>query len=173
MAGGRYNNATEAGYAPVEGELLGIASALHKARYFVSGHPSVTVITDHKPILNLMQNRTRPINNKRLTNLRSKCDGFILQTGYGRGFDNTTNAISRIQDWSSNNPDRLDSVEDSKDIDDDSNEVSTTEVINKTDLDNVILKVNSMETSDRASVNSVILGSWHSTPRPIQLSTLL
>ena len=30
MAGGRFNSETEAGYAPVEGELLGIASALHK-----------------------------------------------------------------------------------------------------------------------------------------------
>ena len=35
MAGGRFNSETEAGYAPVEGEVLGIASALHKSRYFV------------------------------------------------------------------------------------------------------------------------------------------
>ena len=46
MAGGRFNNETEAGYVPVEGELLGIAAALHKSRYFVSGHPDVTVVTD-------------------------------------------------------------------------------------------------------------------------------
>ena len=55
MAGGRFNSETEAGYALVEGELLGIASALHKTRYFVSGHPNITVVTDHKPILNLLQ----------------------------------------------------------------------------------------------------------------------
>ena len=71
MAGGRFNTETEAGYAPIEGELLGIASALHKTRYFVSGHPDVFIITDHKPILNLLQDRTRTINNKRLTNLRT------------------------------------------------------------------------------------------------------
>ena len=64
MAGGHYNSITEAGYAPVEGELLGIASALHKTRYFISGHPKVTVITDHKPILNLLQDRTKTINKK-------------------------------------------------------------------------------------------------------------
>ena len=63
MAGGRFNSETEAGYAPVEGELLGIASALHKSRYFVSGHPNVTIITDHRPIVNLLQNRTRTFNN--------------------------------------------------------------------------------------------------------------
>merc|ERR1711888_115847 len=109
MAGGRFNSETEANYAPVEGELLGIASALHKTRYFVSGHPHVTVITDHKPILNLLQGRTRTINNKRLTNLRRKCDRFIFQTGYGRGIENTTDAISRIKDWSTNDPKRLES----------------------------------------------------------------
>ena len=86
MAGGRFNSETEAGYAPIEGELLGIASALHKTRYFISGHPDVTVVTDHKPILNLLQDRTRTINNKRLTNLRRKCDGFIFQTGFEVGF---------------------------------------------------------------------------------------
>ena len=30
-----------------------------------------------------------------------------------------------------------------------------------------------MNLSDRVSVNNAILGSWHTTPRPIQLSTLL
>ena len=37
MAGGRFNSETESNYAPLEGELLGIASALHKSRYFTSG----------------------------------------------------------------------------------------------------------------------------------------
>ena len=37
MAGGRFINKTEAGYTPIEGELLGIATALHKSRYFTSG----------------------------------------------------------------------------------------------------------------------------------------
>ena len=72
---------------------------------------------------------------KRLTNLRRKCDGFIVQTDYGRGIDSTTDAISRIKDWSGNDPDRLESVEDSRDIDDDSNEVNLTECINNTDLE--------------------------------------
>merc|ERR1712173_461173 len=135
MAGGRFNNETESGYAPVEGELLGIASALHKTRYFISGDPQVTVITDHKPILNLLQDRTRTINNKRLTNLRRKCDGFIFKTGYGRGIDNTTDAISQIKGWRKTYPERLESVEDSRDIDDDSTEVHATELINSTDLD--------------------------------------
>ena len=121
----------------------------------------------------MLQDRTRTINNKRLTNLRRKCDGFIFQIGYGRSIENTTDAKSRIKDWSANEPDRLESVEVSRNIDDDSNEINITEFINKMDLDNVIMEVNSMQASDRASINGAILGSWHSTPRPIQLATLL
>ena len=34
LAGGKYNSPAESRYAPIEGELLGIASALHKCRYF-------------------------------------------------------------------------------------------------------------------------------------------
>ena len=62
MAGGRFNSETEAGYAPIEGELLGIASALHKSHYFTSGHPNLSIITDHKPICNLLNDKTRQIN---------------------------------------------------------------------------------------------------------------
>merc|ERR1712105_424075 len=174
MAGGRFNSETEAGYAPIEGELLGIASALHKSRYFISGHPDVTVITDHKPILNLLQDRTRTINN-RLTNLRRKCDGFIFQTGYGRGIDNTTDAISRIKGWSKKDPERLESVEDSKDIDDDSTEVNATEIINKTDLEEVIMEINFLNLNDKFekhNASSAILGSWYSTPKQYRIQTL-
>ena len=82
MAGGRFNNETEANYAPIEGELLGVESALHKSRYFTSGHPNLTIFTDHKPICNLFNDVTRQINNKRLSNLRRKCDGFVFKTLY-------------------------------------------------------------------------------------------
>ena len=94
----------------------------------MSGHPNVTVITDHKPILNLLQDRTKTINNKRLTNLHRKCDGFIFQTGYGRGIDNTADAISRIEEWGRTDIDRFESVNDHTDIDDDSIEVHNAEM---------------------------------------------
>mgnify|MGYP003334461817 CR=1 FL=1 len=93
-----FNSETEAGYAPVKWKLLGIGSALYKSRYFITGHPNVTVVSDHKPIVNLLLDRNSIINNKRLTNLRRKCDGFIFNTGYGKGIDNITDAISQIID---------------------------------------------------------------------------
>ena len=115
MAGGRFNSETEAGYAPIKGELLGIASALHKSRYFTSGHPNLTIITDHKPICNLLNDETRQINNKRLSNFRRKCDGYIFKTFYARGIDNTTDAISHINNWESKDQDRFTTVEDYRD----------------------------------------------------------
>ena len=120
MAGGRFNTETEANYAPLEGELLGIASALHKSRYFTSGHPNLTIFTDHKPIVNIFNNTSRQVNNKRLSNLKRKCDGFIFQCIYARGIENTTDAISRIKSWEEHDSDRLPSVDDNKDADDNS-----------------------------------------------------
>ena len=124
----------------------------------------------------LLQDRTRTINKKRLTNLRRKCDGFIFQTGYGRGIDNTADAISRIEEWSKINKDRMDSVDDHKDIDDDSVGVNATETVTIKDLQNVILEVNSMDLSnnlDKTNIHGALLGSWHTTPKPEQLRILL
>ena len=97
MAGGRFNTETESNYTPLEGEMLGIASALHKSRYFTSGHPNLTIFTDHKPIVHIFNNTSRQVNNKRLSNLKRKCDGFIFKCIYARGIENTTDAISRIE----------------------------------------------------------------------------
>merc|ERR1711984_45200 len=105
----------------------------------------------------------------------SSTDGFIFQTGYGRGVDNTTDAISRIKGWSKKDPERLESVEDSKDIDDDSTEVNATEIINKTDLEEVILEVNFLNLNDkfeRHNASSAILGSWYSTPKQYRIQIL-
>ena len=124
--------------------MLGIASALHKTRYFISGHPKVTVITDHKPILNLLQDRTKTINNKRLTNLRRKCDGFTFQTLYGKGIDNTSDAISRIEDWSKTDPDRFGTVNDHTDLDDDSISVNNVEIMIKSDYEDAVFEVNNL-----------------------------
>ena len=60
------------------------------------------------------------MNNKRLSNLKRKCDGFIFKCIYARGIENTTDAISRIESWEEHDSDRLPSVDDNKDADDNS-----------------------------------------------------
>ena len=73
----------------------------------------------------------------------------------------------------------MESVSDHHDIDDDSPEVFTcyhTEVINRFDLDDVILEVNNLETSYRADdyeMSGAMLGSWITTPSSAKLDTLL
>merc|ERR1712105_487904 len=125
--------------------------------------------TDHKPILNFLQDRTRTINNKRLTNLRRKCDGFVFKIGYGRGIDNTSDAISRIKDWNKDpnaDKERMEEVSDHHDIDDDSPEIYSchqTEIINKSDLDDVITEVFCLKTNkyqDTSELSNALLGSW-------------
>ena len=46
--------------------------------------------------------------------------GFIFKTLYARGIDNTTDAISRIENWESYDSDRFQTVEDYRDMDDNS-----------------------------------------------------
>ena len=132
--------------------------------------------------LNLLKDRSRTINNKRLTNLRRKCDGFIFNIGYGKGIDNTTDAISRIKDWNKNpeaDKERMESVSDHHDIDDDSAEIFScyqTEVINNSDLNDVILEVSCLKTTrlaDESEISGALLGSWNTTPSATRLDTLL
>merc|ERR1739842_54532 len=126
----------------------------------------VTIITDHKPILNLLKDRTKTINNKRLTNLRRKCDGFVFQTLYGRGIDNTADAISRIEDWSKTDQDRFPQ-------DDDSIEVNNVTAMMKSDFEQAILEVNNLKLKDdterSANLKGAISNSWHTTPKKEKL----
>ena len=85
-------------------------------------------------------------------------------------------AISRIKDWSKKDPERLESVEDSRDIDDDSTEVLATEIINSSNLDEVMSEVNSLDMDnkiDALKASSAILGSWFTTPKNYGLQNLL
>ena len=90
MAGGRYNSAIQSNYGPIEGDLLGIGSGLQRTRYFIASHPKVQVIMGHLPLVNLLSDRSRRIDNKRLTNLRRKCDDYHFKIGYGKGVEKQT-----------------------------------------------------------------------------------
>ena len=176
MAGGRFNTETESRYAPLEGELLGIASALHKSRYFTSGHPDLTIFTDHKPICNLFNDKTRQINNKRLSNLRRKCDGFLFNTVFARGIDNTTDAISRIKDWKEFDKDRFPSVDDNKDTDDN----SVQEILTIKRQEKSAIKTATLSKFKTLSVNSnklqileTMAEDWNTTLEKVKLEVLI
>ena len=91
--------------------------------------------------------------------MRRKCDGYIFQTGYGRGIDNTADAISRIEEWGKADNDRFETVNDHTDIDDDSIEINNAEIIIKSDLEQAILEVNNLTTQDITTKSANMKGA--------------
>ena len=60
-------------YAPIEAEALAVADSLEKARFFVLGCNDLTIAVDHKPLLNVFNDRSLDkIPNSRLRNLKER-----------------------------------------------------------------------------------------------------
>ena len=73
MVGSRFTNPAESRYAPVEGEALAVAYALHQTRYYILGCKNLIIATDHKPLLKILDDRPlTEITNRRLLNLKEK-----------------------------------------------------------------------------------------------------
>jgi predicted HAD superfamily Cof-like phosphohydrolase len=49
--GSRFCNSAEANYSPMDGEFTGLVDALEKTAYFTLGCKSLTVGTDHQPLI--------------------------------------------------------------------------------------------------------------------------
>ena len=74
LVGSRFTNPAESRYAPIEGEALAVAYALHQTRYYVLGCSELTIATDHKPLIRILNDRSlTEIQNRRLLNLKEKC----------------------------------------------------------------------------------------------------
>ena len=57
FAGSRFTSDTETRYSPTEGEAAAVAWALKKSRLFTLGCPKLVVVTDHKPLLGIFNER--------------------------------------------------------------------------------------------------------------------
>ena len=72
-AGSRFTKKSEQGYAPLEGEALALSWSLEHARIFILGCPNLTVVTDHKPLLGIFNNRDlASIENLRVQRFKSR-----------------------------------------------------------------------------------------------------
>jgi hypothetical protein len=77
MAGSRFTHPAESRYAPIEGEALAVVYALHQTRYYVLGCRDLIVATDHKLLLQILNDRSlSDIDNRRLLNLKEKTLGY-------------------------------------------------------------------------------------------------
>ena len=97
MVGSRFTHTAEANYAATEGELLALADALHKTKYFTLGCPNLILGTDHMPLLGLLENRNLDsIDNPRLVRLKEKTLGWSFTVVYIPGKKlGGTDALSR------------------------------------------------------------------------------
>ena len=90
LTGSRFNTDAEQRYAPVEGEALGVAWALDKARHFTAGCHDLWVGVDHKPLLGIYRpdRALADIDNPRLRRLAERACRFKFTAVHVRGKDN-------------------------------------------------------------------------------------
>ena len=73
LVGSRFLHPAKTRYALNEGETLAVTYGLHQSRYFVLGCKNFIVAADHKPLLNVLNDRSlSDIQNRRLHNLKEK-----------------------------------------------------------------------------------------------------
>ena len=97
FAGSRFTLPAESRYAPVEGEALSAAWALRKARMFVPGCNNLTVVTDHKPLLGILNNRDLgTIANPRIQRIKALTLPYCFTLKYCPGkWNRGADAVSR------------------------------------------------------------------------------
>ena len=80
MVGSSFTSPAESNYAPIEGECLGVASALKKTRYYTQGCEKLIIGVDHKPLLGVLNDKSlESIDNPRLMRLKEKTLGWRFQ----------------------------------------------------------------------------------------------
>ncbi|MEL6803413.1 MAG: ribonuclease H family protein, partial [Bacteroidota bacterium] len=85
-AGSRFTSAAESRYAPTEGEAAAVAWALKSSRLFILGCPRLLIITDHKPLLGILNNRELgSIDNPRLRRIKEHTLQYDFQIMYCPG----------------------------------------------------------------------------------------
>ena len=81
QAGSRFLSDAETRYAVIELELLAVSWAISKCHVFLAGLPHFTVITDHHPLVPILNNhQLDEIDNPRLQRLKAKMMGYNFTT---------------------------------------------------------------------------------------------
>ena len=121
LVGSRFTNGAESRYAPIEGETLAVVYALHQTRYYIQGCTDLTIATDHKPLLGILNDRAlTEISNRRLLNLKEKTFGYSFKIIHISGKKNLgADAASRYPSAHPDDVDTVDIMEEASDIADD------------------------------------------------------
>ena len=83
----KFNQPNVSRYHPIEGEAYAAAWALDKCKLFVLGHPDLTLVTDHKPLLAILgqDQELTDLINPRLMNFKLKSMAFRFKPVYVPG----------------------------------------------------------------------------------------
>ena len=97
QAGSRFLSDAESRYAIIELELLAVSWAINKCHIFLAGLPHFSVITDHYPLIPILNNhRLDEIENPRLQRLKTKLMGYNFTAEWLKGaLNNAPDALSR------------------------------------------------------------------------------
>ena len=97
LAGSRFLLSSEERYAPIEGEALAVAWGLEQSRYFTQGCENLLVVTDHKPLVKILGDRTLDeITNTRLFRLKQRTLPWFFKIAHLPGRTNfAADATSR------------------------------------------------------------------------------
>ena len=73
VSGSRFLASVEQRYEPIEGEALAVAWGLEQSKYFTQGRNDLLVVTDHKPLVKILGDRTLvDISNTRIVRLKQR-----------------------------------------------------------------------------------------------------
>ena len=80
FAGSRFTQGAECNYAPTEGEALALSWSINHAKNYVLGCQNLLIVTDHKPLLGIFNDRElNTISNPRTCKLKEKTLRFQFQ----------------------------------------------------------------------------------------------
>ena len=97
QAGSRFLGDTETRYVTIETEMLGVTWAVLKCHKFLAGLPHFQIITDHNPLLAILNHRRLDeIENPRLQRLRTKLMAYNFTAHWQKGaLNNAPDTLSR------------------------------------------------------------------------------
>ena len=86
QCGSRFLSDTESRYAAIELELLAVTWAVRKCHLFLAGLPSFDILTDHRPLIPILNQKSLPeIDNPRLQRLRMKLLAYSFNATWQSG----------------------------------------------------------------------------------------
>ena len=108
-AGSRFLSDAESRYAIIELEMLAVAWAMTKCKVFLAGLPRFTVVTDHHPLIPILNNhRLDEIENTRLQRLKARVMSYQFVAEWVKGsLNNAPDALSRYPVRDPNSQDML------------------------------------------------------------------